>query len=208
MNKIYVLGIGPGTKDYVLPITDRLVREADLLIGGERALALFAEYNKEEMVIKADLAKIKDYIEANYQNQQIAVLVSGDTGLYSMLNYLKRHFSEEVLEVVPGISAMQLGFAKAKLSWQDAKLTSLHGNQDKEELLELLAEYDKIGFFTDNKFPPHQIAEYLTAEGLGDKQGIVAERLSYPEGRVIKGSLAELSEQEFGGLTVMVICDE
>ncbi len=208
MDKIYVLGIGPGNKDYLLPVTEKYVEESDVLIGGERALDLFERYQKEEIVIKADLARVKDYIKKNYQQKQIAVLVSGDPGLYSILNYLKRYFSEEKLEVIPGISAMQLGFAKAKMNWQDAKLTSLHGNENLEKLIELLSKHKKLGFFTDDKLPPHKIAQYLVEQGLASKQAVVAEKLSYSDEKILKGSLKQLSEKEFGGLAVMVIYDE
>lgn len=205
MNKIYLLGIGPGSKDYLLPVTEKLVREAEILIGGERALKLFQKLEKEEVVIRANLEKIRDFIAANYRNQQIAVLVSGDPGLYSMLNYLKQHFPAEDLYLLPGISSMQLAFARAKISWQDANFTSLHGKRDKDGLEELLQENKKTGLFTDDKFPPEQVASYLTGKGYGERRAVVAENLSYPEEKIIRGSLKELSRQEFAGLSVMVI---
>ena len=106
VNKIHILGIGPGSRDYLLPITERVVSEANVIIGGSRALELFKKYKQEKILITVDLAKIKDYIKENYQTKKIAVLVSGDPGLYSILNYLKRFFSKDKLEVIPGISAM------------------------------------------------------------------------------------------------------
>ncbi|MBM7557125.1 precorrin-6y C5,15-methyltransferase (decarboxylating) subunit CbiE [Halanaerobacter jeridensis] len=207
MNKIQIAGIGPGTQDYLLPITKRIVEESDILIGGGRALELFSELDKETMKITSDLTAVKDYIKNNYQSQQIVVLVSGDPGLYSILKYLKRYFTEEELEVIPGISAMQLGFAKAKMVWQDAKITSLHGSGNKEQLLNLVQAESKVAFFTDNQLPPQEIADYLLEQGL-DKQGMVAENLSYPSERVVQGSLEKISSKQFGGLSVMVIYDE
>ena len=47
MNKIYIIGIGPGTEDYLLPIAKREIERADCLIGAKRLLSLFAELNKE-----------------------------------------------------------------------------------------------------------------------------------------------------------------
>jgi cobalt-precorrin-7 (C5)-methyltransferase len=205
VNKIHILGIGPGSRDYLLPITERVVSEANVIIGGSRALELFKKYKQEKILITVDLAKIKDYIKENYQTKKIAVLVSGDPGLYSILNYLKRFFSKDKLEVIPGISAMQLAFAKAKLIWQDAYITSLHGNRDKKALLELVSTKDKVAFFTDNKFPPNEIAEFLVENGVKNKIGIVAENLSYESERIVEASLEELSKQKFAKLTVMVI---
>ncbi len=207
MNKIYILGIGPGSRDYLLPATEKRVQEAEILIGGERALKLFQGLEKEEIVIRANLEDVRDFIAANYRSRQIAVLVSGDPGLYSMFNYLKQHFPTEDLYLLPGISSMQLAFARAKISWQDACFISLHGNGDKDkgQLEELLQDKEKTGLFTDDKFPPDKVASYLTERGYGERKAVVAENLSYPEERIIRDSLKELSRQEFAGLSVMVI---
>lgn len=207
MNKIYVAGIGPGTEDYLLPVTKRIVKQADILIGGQRALELFSGLDKEKFQITADLEQIKKYISQHYQEQKIVVLVSGDPGLYSMLSYLKRYFAEDKLEVIPGVSALQLGFAKGKMIWQDAKITSLHGSNDRQKLVELVAAEEKVGFFTDRQFPPQEIAKYLLEQGIMGKKGLVAEDLSYPSERVVRGSLQQLSQEEFADLNVMVIYD-
>ncbi len=207
MNKIYVAGIGPGTEDYLLPVTKRIVKQADILIGGQRALELFSGLDKEKFQITADLEQIKKYISQYYQEQKIVVLVSGDPGLYSMLSYLKRYFAEDKLEVIPGVSALQLGFAKGKMIWQDAKITSLHGSNDRQKLVELVAAEEKVGFFTDRQFPPQEIAKYLLEQGIMGKKGLVAEDLSYPSERVVRGSLQQLSQEEFADLNVMVIYD-
>ncbi|MBM7623609.1 precorrin-6y C5,15-methyltransferase (decarboxylating) subunit CbiE [Sporohalobacter salinus] len=206
-NQIYILGIGPGSKEYLLPITERLAAKADVLIGGKRALKLFSQLDKEEIVIKADLGRILSYIQDNYQTKQIAVLVSGDPGLYSMLNYLSKYFSKDKLKVVPGVSSLQLGFAKAKLVWQDAEITSLHG-RDRSELLTLIEQEKKVGFFTDHKFPPDEIAQYLLDNGIQDRQAFVGECLTYEDERIIDGSLEEITTYDNFGMSVMVIYDE
>ena len=206
-DQIYVLGIGPGNKEYMLPIVKRLAAESDVLIGGKRALRLFSHLDKEELVIKADLERILNYIQDNYQQKQIAVLVSGDPGLYSMLNYLSKHFSKDKLKVVPGISSLQLGFAEAKLVWQDAEITSLHG-REKSELLELIQKEDKVGFFTDHKFPPDEIAQYLLDNGVRNRKVFVGERLSYEDERIIDGSLEEVAACDNFGMSVMVVYNE
>ncbi|SJZ37069.1 precorrin-6y C5,15-methyltransferase (decarboxylating) subunit CbiE [Selenihalanaerobacter shriftii] len=206
-NQIYILGIGPGSEEYLLPIIKRLATESDVLIGGRRALDLFSDLDKEELVIKADLEKNLNYIKENYKKRQIAVLVSGDPGLYSMLNYLSKHFSRDEFKVIPGISSLQLGFAKAKLVWQDAKITSLHG-RDKSELLDFLRKNDKVGFFTDHKFPPNEIAKYLLNNGMQDRRAFVGERLSYDDERNIDGTLEEISKHDDFKMSVMVIYNE
>lgn len=179
MNKVYVLGIGPGNGDYLLKKSEKIIYQMDVLIGGQRALDLFPDLEVEKIKIKTPLKDIKNYILNNYQKQKIAVLVSGDPGLYSLLNYLRRELDARILEVIPGISALQLAAAKIKINWNDLQITSLHGKDNKAKLLQLLQKNNKVGFFTDNKFPPNKIAEYLLENGVNDQEIFVFENLSY-----------------------------
>lgn len=205
MSKIYILGIGPGHRDYLLKKTEDIIESSDVLIGGRRALKMFSDLDKEKITITADLEKIKNYIVANYQKKMISVLVSGDPGLYSLMNYLKRETEEGLLEVIPGISSLQLAAARIKLNWQDMKVASLHGNDNREKVVKEIKENSKMGVFTDNKFPPDKIASLLISKGIKDRQSIVFERLSYPDERIIRGSLEELQKCKFADLTVMII---
>ena len=208
MDKFLVAGVGPGSREYLLPITEKKAEEADVLIGGLRALELFSNLEKEKLEITANLKEIRDYIRDNYQEKKILVLVSGDPGLYSLLKYLKRYFSSEKIEVIPGVSALQLGFARANLVWQDAKIISLHGSKDLDKLFRAVKEEKKVGLFTDGDFPPDEIAEYLVEQGIEGKKGFVAENLSYSSERIVDKKLGELTDKSFGSLNVMVIYDE
>ncbi|MGM0472251.1 MAG: precorrin-6y C5,15-methyltransferase (decarboxylating) subunit CbiE [Bacillota bacterium] len=208
MNQIKIVGIGPGSEEYLLPIAKEVIAEAEVLIGGERALDLFSGLDKEYLKITANLKRIKDYIKENFRERKIVVLVSGDPGLYSMLSYLKRYFAADKLEVIPGVSALQLACARGKMTWQDAEIISLHGSDRRQELLELVEQKSKVAFFTDQEFLPHEVADYLLASGVSAKEGLVAENLGYDSERVVSGTLTELSQQEFGSLSVMVIYDE
>ena len=208
MNKVLILGIGPGGKDYLLPITKKKVSNADILIGGRRALKLFPESMQTKIEIKANLAGIKDYIKANYQRFKLAVLLSGDSCFYSLLTYLREDFSEDQLEVIPGISSMQLLFARSGLCWQEAKFISLHGRKQSAQLIRAVKSNQQVGVLTDRHFSPKLVAELLVAEGLGQKKIIVGENLSYPEERLIIGQAEQITKKEFAPLTVMLICGQ
>ncbi|ADO77659.1 precorrin-6y C5,15-methyltransferase (decarboxylating) subunit CbiE [Halanaerobium praevalens] len=205
MNKVYVLGIGPGNGDYLLKKSEKIIYQMDVLIGGQRALDLFPDLEVEKIKIKTPLKDIKNYILNNYQKQKIAVLVSGDPGLYSLLNYLRRELDARILEVIPGISALQLAAAKIKINWNDLQITSLHGKDNKAKLLQLLQKNNKVGFFTDNKFPPNKIAEYLLENGVNDQEIFVFENLSYQSEKITAGTAVEIKEKKFSKLTVMII---
>ncbi len=111
---IKVVGIGPGDKNYILPIAQKAIQEADVIIGyhyyfqfindfiKEGAICIGKELSEEEK--RAEIA-----IEKAIEGYQVVVIGSGDAGIYSMASivYQKVAQSEEdiELETIPGISA-------------------------------------------------------------------------------------------------------
>ncbi len=207
-NSFTVAGIGPGNRDYLLPITARAARESEILIGGERALKLFSHLETEKYEITADLEKVRTIIENNYTDRKVVVLVSGDPGLYSLAGYLRRFFGRDEMVIIPGVSAMQLAFARAKLLWQDARFLSLHGRENLSRLHKLVLSEPKVGVFTDKNYTPARIAEYLLQQGCPDKEVFIAENLTYEQETNINCKLSQLAGQNFSALNVMVIYDE
>jgi len=205
---IVIGGIGPGSRDYLLPVVKRRAEESQLLLGSRRALELFSHHDKKTVEITADLAQIEEVIEENYRDVRVMVLVSGDPGLYSLADYLRRNFPEEELEIIPGVSSMQLGFARARLSWQDAHFISLHGREEFPRLKRLVEAGEKVGVFTDEENTPSIIAGRLLEAEAGDRRATVAENLSYEEENLITARLSQLTGREFAGLNVMLIHGE
>lgn len=207
-NSFTVAGIGPGSREYLLPITEKEAEEAELLIGGRRALQLFSHLDTAKHEITADIKQVRTIIRNNFKQKKVMVLVSGDPGLYSLAGYLQRFFDRSKMNIIPGVSAMQLAFARANLLWQDARFLSLHGRENMSELEKLVRQGQKVGVFTDEKFTPDSIAEYLLQQGCKDRNVFVAEKLTYCEETNIFGKLSELKDHEFAKLNVMVIYDE
>jgi len=207
MNKLLVLGIGPGSRDYLLPAVWKAAMSCQVLVGGKRQLELFKELEKTEIVLGANLEEIIARLKDVRQKHKVGILVSGDPGFYSFLNTLLQHFSKEELEVYPGISSLQYLFARGSLPWHDAHLTSLHGRR-LEDLATVVRNHPKLAFLTDGKFPVGEIARFLLEQGIQGKRAIVGENLSYPEERVQDRQLEEWVDVAVADLCVMVIYDE
>lgn len=204
MNKIYIIGIGPGTEDYLLPIARKEIERADCLIGAPRLLDLFAKLKKEQIPLIGRFQEIIPYIKEKREQKKIAVLVSGDPGLYSFSGQLVQAFNKEEYVIIPGVSAVQLAFARIGESWQDAAIISLHGRKNRGWAAEVKARA-KIFLFTGANFPPEKIAAYLLAAGIGNRRVIVLENLADENERIVDTSLKNLSGMEGFGLCVMII---
>ncbi|WP_432401692.1 precorrin-6y C5,15-methyltransferase (decarboxylating) subunit CbiE [Wukongibacter sp. M2B1] len=203
MNKVYILGMGPGHRDYVLPITLRTIEKSDVLIGGKRILKDFEDRGKELIYIDSKLSKIIRYIKENRENRKISLLLSGDTGFYSMLNYMKKHFNDEEMEVIPGISSFQYLMGKTNRSWHDSFVGSVHGRE--LDVISIVKKYDSVVLLTDNKNSPSKIADMLLKEGIRNKRMIVGENLSYENERIIIDSCENVSKMIDIQMSVVVI---
>lgn len=206
MRKITIAGTGPGGEEYILPVVRVKAAEADVLVGGERALGPFLGSGKEMIPVTADLAGLADTIRALAREKQVMVLVSGDPGFYSLLSFLRRHFSAAELEVIPGVSSLQVAFARLGEPWQDALLMSAHG-RNAGVLLPLLLAPGKKAVLTDRSWTPGRIAGLILGAGGRDAPVALCRRLTMPDEAVERTTLSALDGSEEGDC-VMVIFDE
>ena len=194
-NKINVLGLGPGNLDYTLPIVLKEIMESEIIIGGKRHIESLGKYaeNKEYCYINADLQRVLDFIEQN-RDKKMSLILSGDTGFYSMLTFMRKHFKANELNVIPGISSVQYMFAKVSSYWNDAFVSSVHGRNT--EYVEKLREYGKIGLLTDKKNTPQRIAEEVVKAGMTEAIIYVGENLSYENEKIWEMPVKEMMEYE------------
>lgn len=194
MNKIWVIGLGPGHEDYMLPIAKRKILDADLVIGSERQLESISTQGEKVKL----LLPLVDNLELlnTYQEQQIAVIVSGDPGFYSMLRFIKKHFKS--VETYPGVSSLQYLFARLNLSYEEAYIGSLHGREIEAEVFE---KYKTLGLLTDYHHHPENIRQQFKGSG----KIHIGERLSYVDERISTFDLEKPIVEAFNTLSVVVI---
>lgn len=205
IHKIIVVGIGPGSEDYIVPAARAAIENAAVLVGSSRALATFAKTGCVTCPITGDLKKAVSFIKEKLAENDVVVMVSGDPCYYSMLPYLRKNFSAEKLRVIAGISSMQLAFARLALPWQNAVVTSLHGR--KPDAAELSFESGKmLGLLTDNVYTSRTIAEYLIELGWPKTSAAyILTRLSYSDERIIETTLEKAAGEDEITHCIMVV---
>ena len=194
-NKINVLGLGPGNLDYTLPVVLKEIEKSDVIIGGKRHIESLGKYaeKKEYCYINADLQRVLDFIENN-RAKKMSLILSGDTGFYSMLTFMRQHFKANELNVIPGISSIQYMFAKVSNYWNDAFVSSVHGRNT--EYVGKLREFGKIGLLTDKKNTTQRIAEEVVKAGMTEATIYVGENLSYENEKIWEMPVKEMMEYE------------
>lgn len=109
--KIYIVGIGPGDKEYIAPKAYFAIKKSDYIIGYKRYIDLIKDLIKEKKVLTGgmgeEIKRAKIAIENAKKGNTVAVVSSGDSGIYGMagliLELLKNKNIE--IEIIPGISA-------------------------------------------------------------------------------------------------------
>jgi len=200
VNKIWVTGLGPGHPDYMLPIANRKLNASDRIYGGKRHLADL-EVTAEKVQLMIPLLDTIEDIKKHYKEEQVSVLVSGDTGFYSFLETLKRYFDKDELETYPGISSLQYLFSKLNMSYQEAFIGSVHGRKAD---LEQVFNKKVCGLLTDKVMTPSA----LVTEAIKlNKSGWIhiGENLSYEDEKIESYRLKDYVERTHSSLCVVVM---
>lgn len=203
--KIVVVGIGPGSPDYLLPIALKTIKNANVLVGSKRALETYAGSGVITKVIDKDITAAIDFIKNQLRRNDVVVMVSGDPGFYSILKALKDHFSNTKLKVIPGISSVQLAFARLNELWHDAVLTSLHGREQDTNTLKY-EPHKRMGILTDNVNKPQKIAARLLSLEWPEQTRVwLCENLSYENESIVLTTLKDVLNIDGFAHCVMVV---
>ncbi|ACV24408.1 cobalt-precorrin-7 (C(5))-methyltransferase [Methanocaldococcus fervens] len=203
---IYIVGIGPGDKDYLTLKAVNIVENADLVVGSKRALGLFnLDEDKKIILTKNLVEELKNILnDKDTKNKNIAILSTGDPCFSGLLKtLLKIGIKKEDIEVISGISSIQIAASKLKISWEDYNIITLHGKEEnREKLLNLIKNHEKVIFLPNNL---RDDVKFLISNGINPETKIwVLENLTYPNEKISLKSLKEISEGEFSYLTVCV----
>jgi cobalt-precorrin-7 (C5)-methyltransferase len=214
--KLEVVGVGPGSRDYVTLAAKKAVACADLVIGAQRCVALFlGEIKGETVVLTAQnlqslLKKAADSVKAG---KKVALLSTGDPGFSGLLHTVLESglFHEKDIAVIPGVSSIQVCAARLNISWDNTRLFTFHdGDVSDDAKGKLVCAYQcgrTILLLPAQKgFAPKDIASLLLETGANKETPVyVCENLTLENEKITQTTLNEAASQTFGSLCVMVI---
>ncbi|MFD0694940.1 precorrin-6y C5,15-methyltransferase (decarboxylating) subunit CbiE [Paenibacillus sp. GCM10027628] len=195
-----LIGIGDNGRESLLPQYVKWIEESEVLVGGERNLAFFPNYQGQKIVIKGSLPGL--IAELQNESRSVVILASGDPLFYGIGGYVSKRL--EGVEIYPYTSSIQLAFARMGESWQNAYVTSVHGRSMKG-LAQRIDGKDLIALLTDETNTPSAIAAYLLAFGMTEYRGFVAENLGGAEERCAWYDLEQLLTCTFSPLNVVIL---
>ncbi len=203
---ITIVGCGPGSPDYLTPAAIKAIERADVLVGAQRLLDLFPENAGERIAVTARLDEVLDRMDARLDSRNVAVLVTGDPGLFSLSKLVIQRFGRARCRVIPGISSVQVAFACLGLDWVDARVVSAHKDDpDPEPSLE---KAEKIAILCGRKGSLQWIRDTLNHLLRDDRKIFVLENLTLENERIREVRPGDFATMETDPRTIVIIVRE
>lgn len=201
---VTLIGMGSGQSENLTLQGLAALRQADLILGARRLLAVLPAGCTENRAAAYRSDEVAELLQTS--GAENAVLVySGDTGFYSGASAMMEKLEALGVRarVLPGLSSIQLLAAALGRPWQGWNLVSAHGRTC-DPVAECMQGRPTF-FLTGGSEDPATLCAQLAAEGFGDVQGVVGQCLGTPEEKLFRGSVKELAAGRFNSLSVLLV---
>ena len=220
LGKIYAVGVGPGSPKYVTGIVKEIIQNCDIVIGYKYTLKTI-----EDLIVGKEIYEITmNNQEESYQkihsvlgNRSLVIPFTGDVNFSEseVVDRLIEIFGD--VEIIPGISSIQVAASKAKVPLDKSKVITMHVTtsieEKKLELQKALIDGYNVVLVPrpwpkqpNKHFMPSEIAKYLKNNGFDTKniKVHVFEALTTENEASFVGTVKDLEGKEFSDLSVMV----
>ncbi|WP_245430952.1 precorrin-6y C5,15-methyltransferase (decarboxylating) subunit CbiE [Rhodoplanes roseus] len=180
---LVLVGIGEDGPVGLTETAKALVRSAELVVGGERHLALVGD-----LVRGCSLAWPRPMTQAfpeilAHRGRRVVVLASGDPFHYGVGRMLAAIVAPEEILSLPQPSSFSLGASRLAWSLPDLTPVTLHG-RPLETIVRHLQPGVRILALSWDETTPKKLADLLVARGMGDSRLHVLEALGGPRERI------------------------
>ena len=225
--RLFVVGVGPGSPKYLTDIAKEAIRKCHYVIGYKytlRTIETIVDRSKQnifEVTLWNQEAIYQDVFKKMKNNEYCIVPFTGDVSFSEseVVDRLLEIFGDDNVEIIPGISSIQVAAAKSKVPLDKAYIATFHVTGDiekkKKELVEAISEGQSAillprPWFNDpsKRFMESDMARFLKSNGINTStlNTTVFEYLTNEEKEaVFKGKASELEGKEFSDLSVLVI---
>ena len=221
MGKVFAVGVGPGSPNYVTETVRKIVVDADIVVGYKYTLDVIADLIKDKkthVITMVDQEKTYQYVKKELGDGVLVIPFTGDVNFSEseVVDRLVEIFGD--VELVPGISSIQVAASKAQTPLDKSKVITMHVTTPIEEkkldLQKAIIDEQNVILIPrpwpkdpQKHFMPSEVAFYLKKNGF-DTPKIpvhVIESLTNGKEQTFTGSVQDLEEREFSDLSVMVI---
>jgi len=221
MGKVFAVGVGPGSPNYVTETVRKIVVDADVIVGYKYTLDVIADLIKDKkthVITMVDQEKTYQHVKKELGDRVLVIPFTGDVNFSEseVVDRLVEIFGD--VELVPGISSIQVAASKTQVPLDKSKVITMHVTtpieEKKLEIQKAVIDGQSVILIPrpwpndpQKHFMPSEVAFYLKKNGF-DTPKIpvhVFESLTNGKEQTFIGSVQDLERKEFSDLTVMVI---
>ena len=221
MGKVFAVGVGPGSRSYVTETVRKTVEKADVVVGYKYTLEAISDLikgKKTHIITMADQEQTYQNVKKELGDGNLVVPFTGDVNFSEseVVDRLVEIFGD--VELVPGISSIQVAASKAQVPLDKSKVITMHVTTPIEEkkldLQKAVIDGQSVILIPrpwpndpQKHFMPSEVAFYLKKNGF-DTSNIpvhVFESLTNGKEQTFSGHVSDLEGKEFSDLSVIVI---
>ncbi len=220
MGKVYAVGVGPGSPKYVTEVVKEIIQNCDVIIGYKYTLQTIESLIEGKEIYEItmnDQEESYQKIQPELGDRILVIPFTGDVNFSEseVVDRLIEIFGE--VEIVPGISSIQVAASRAKIPLDKSKVITMHVTtpiEDKKlELQKALIDGFSVVLVPrpwpkqpDKHFMPSEIAIYLKENNFDtSKMKVhVFEAITTENETSFVGVVKDLEGKEFSDLSVMV----
>jgi len=177
------------------------IRQADVIFGGKRHLAMLEEVKSEQVQWSAPFSDSIAEIEARRGNS-VVVLASGDPQWFGIGSVLAKIIDPSEMLIIPARSSFSL--AASQLAWSLATIQTLtlHGRPF-ANFAKALFPRAKLLVLSNDGSTPAMIAKHLASCGFGQSRVHVMEYLGGAKQRVRSSAAAKFDLSDIADLNIV-----
>ena len=219
MNKVFAVGVGPGSSSYVTDVVKNVISKCDVIIGYGYTLKTIEGLIGGKQILEVTMKNQEEAYQKIAKEDAHTILVpfTGDVNFSEseVVDRLIEIFDE--VEIIPGISSTQVAASKARVPTDKSKVITMHISTSIEgkklELQKALIDGFSVILVPrpwpkvpEKHFMPSEIALYLKRNGFDtSKMKVhVFEAVTTEMETAFEGMVSDLEGKEFSDLCVMV----
>lgn len=221
MANVYAVGVGPGSSSFVTDVVKNIIRGSDIIVGYKYTLNTIESLIKDKEVYEVTMKSQEETyqkVAKTLGNKKLLIPFTGDVNFSEseVVDRLVEIFGQ--VEIIPGISSIQVAAAKARVPLDKSKVITMHVTTSIEEKKLELQRAILDGFSVilvprpwpkdpQKHFMPSEIAAYLRKNGFdtASLKVCVFEFLTTERETEFVGTVKDLEGKKFSDLSVMVI---
>jgi cobalt-precorrin-7 (C5)-methyltransferase len=224
--KLFVIGVGPGSPKYVTDIAKDAIRKSNYIVGYKYTLSTIesiidrSRQQVLDVTMKTQEEAYQDVYSKMKDGEYCTVPFTGDVNFSEseVVDRLLEIFGDDNVEIIPGISSIQVAAAKSRVPIDKALVITFHVTGDieqkKKDLLQAVRDKRSVILLPrpwprdmTKHFMQSDIAKFLRENGIDTSKlrVWVFEHLTTDKETVFRGFVKDLEGKDFSDLSAMVI---